>query len=65
MAMAASVNGIVPPLSYDEASLSADAEKRQAAMQNEYKSLVESKTWDLVIFYFLENERQMGFWCKA
>ena len=63
--MAASVNGIVPSLSYDEAILSADAEKWQAAMQNEYKSLVESKTWVLVIFYFLENERQMGFWCKA
>ena len=46
-AIAASVNGNVP-LDYDEAIWSADAEKRQAPMQNEFKSLVENKTWDLV-----------------
>ena len=45
-AMAASVNGNVQ-LNYEEAILSADAEKWQAAMQNEFKSLVK-KTWDLV-----------------
>ena len=46
-AMAASVNGKVP-LNYEEAILSPDAEKWQTAMQNEFKSLVENKTWDLV-----------------
>ena len=45
--MAASVNGNVP-FNYEETILSADAEKRQAAMQNEFKSLAENKTWDLV-----------------
>ena len=46
--MATSVNGNVP-LSYEEAILSADAEKWKAAIQNEFKSLVEDKTWDLVV----------------
>ena len=41
--MAASVNGNVP-LNYDEAILSADAEKWQAAMQKESKGLGENKT---------------------
>ena len=41
------MNGNVP-LIYEEAILSANAEKRQAAMQNEFKNLVENKTWDLV-----------------
>ena len=40
--MAASVNGKVP-LNYEEAILSADAEKWQAAMQIEFKSLKEKK----------------------
>ena len=43
---AASVNGKVP-LNYEEAILSADAEKWQAAMKNVFSSLVENKTWDL------------------
>ena len=46
-AMAASVNGNVP-LNYEEAIFSADAEKWQAAMQNDFKSFVEIKRWDLV-----------------
>ena len=52
-AMAASVNGKIP-LIYEEAILSADAEKSNAAMQNEFKSLVEKKhgIWWL---YLLEN----------
>ena len=57
--MAASVNGNVP-LNYEEAILSADAEKSQAAMQMEFKNLVENKTWDLVVLPS-GNERQMGF----
>ena len=35
-------------LNFEEAILSADAEKWQPAMQNEFKNLVEIKTWDLV-----------------
>ena len=42
VAMAASVNGNVR-INYEEATLSTDAEKWQAAMQNEFKSLVEKK----------------------
>ena len=45
--MVASVNGNVP-LNYEEVILSADAEKWQAAMQKEFKSLLENKTWVLV-----------------
>ena len=45
--MAASVNGNVT-LNYEDKILSADAENWQAAMQNEFKSLVEYKRWDLV-----------------
>ena len=33
---------------YEEAILSAEAEKWQPAMQNEFKNFVEIKTWDLV-----------------
>ena len=49
--MAASVNGNVP-LNYEETILSADAEKWQAAMQIEFKILVENKTWVLVALPF-------------
>ena len=51
--MAASVNGNVP-LDYEEAILSADAEKWQAAMQIEFKNLVEKKHGFLWL-YLLEN----------
>ena len=46
-AMVASVNGNVP-LNYEETFLSVDSEKWQAAMQNEFNSLVDNKTWNLV-----------------
>ena len=56
-AMAASVNVNVP-LNYDEAILSADAEKRQAAMRNEIKSLVEKNMVSCgFIFWKTINER--------
>ena len=45
--LAASVNGNVP-LNYEEAILSADAEKWQAALQKEFRSLVENRKWDQV-----------------